>query len=438
MKEILQQIFDSFYEHPLKELMPRDIPFVEVKGKANIVIGMRRVGKTSYCLNHIQTLCSKGLPKERILYINFDSIQLLDFTAHDFQTLLDVYYGMFPEHKTQLCYFVFDELQRIPHWELFIRTLLDSEYVRVLLTGSSSKLLSTEIGTELRGRGYTTEILPFSFNEFLRVHSTFTRPPQRFGDITIAKLRKARDLYFTIGGFPECQKLELSVRENVLRDYVDAVIFRDVVERYHVSNTLALRHLVKATLNTVGQKFSVTKFSATLSSMGIKSTRSELFAFLDYLTDAFLLFKVPVYSQSVRAQQVNPVKIYAIDIGLIRANALDPNANRGALLENLVYLHLRRMGYTIYYGSDAQGGEVDFIVTHRNGQHALIQVAYTLTQPKTAQREIAAFKKCSPELATMAKYLITYDDELVHDDIHVVPLWRFLLWQHLPTESKIS
>ncbi len=426
MKEIIRQLILSFHETPFRELMPRMMPFVDLDGKATVVVGMRRAGKTSYCLQNLETLVA-SVPKERMLYINFENIRLLDFTRKDFPSITDVYYGMFPEHKNHLCYFVFDEIQRIDHWESFIRGLLDEENVRVVLTGSSSKLLSTEIATSLRGRALTTEIFSFSFAEFMRFHGVFDTPPKRIGNVSAAKLRKAMTDYFQIGGFPECQSVDADIRERILQDYVDAVVFRDVVERHRVSNVKALKNLVSALLNGVGQRFSISKFSNVLSSMGIKCSRENLYQFLDHLADAFLVFKVPVYSRSVRIGQVNPVKIYAIDVGLVRANVKDPTANRGALLENLVYLHLRRQEFEIAYGTTENGGEIDFIISTRHGaDRMLMQVSYSLTDAETRKRELAAFKSVAPELKNAKKMIVTWDEEGREGDIEIVPVWKFL------------
>ncbi len=426
MKEIIRQLIISFHEMPFRELMPRMVPFTELASKAMVVVGMRRAGKTSYCLQNLRTLVA-SVPKERMLYINFENIRLLDFTRKDFSSITDVYYGMFPEHKNHLCYFVFDEIQRIDHWESFVRGLLDEENVRVVLTGSSSKLLSTEIATSLRGRALTTEIFPFSFAEFMRFHGVFDTPPKRIGNVSSAKLRKAMADYFETGGFPECQSVDADIRERILQDYVNAVVFRDVVERHRVSNVKALKCLVSALLNGVGQRFSVSKFSGALSSMGIKCSREDLHLFLDHLADAFLVFKVPVYSRSVRIGQVNPVKIYAIDVGLVRANVKDPTANRGALLENLVYLHLRRQGYEIAYGTTENGGEIDFIVSSRRGTDMmLVQVSYSLAPADTRLRELDAFKSVAPELENAKKVVVTWDEEGHDGDVEIVPVWKFL------------
>ncbi len=407
--------------------MPRMVPFTDLSGKAMVVVGMRRVGKTSYCLQNLETFLAT-VPKVRMLYLNFENIRLLEFAWKDFSSITDVYYGMFPEHKNLLCYFVFDEIQRVDHWESFIRGLLDEENVRVVLTGSSSKLLSTEIATMLRGRALMTEIFPFSFAEFMKFQGVFATPPVRIGNASAAKLRKAISDYFQIGGFPECQTVDPDIRERILQDYVDVVIFRDVVERHRVSNVKALKNLVSALLNGVGQRFSVSKFSNVLSSMGIKCSREDLYQFLDYLVDAFLVFKVPVYSQSVRVGQVNPVKIYAIDVGLVRANVKDPTANRGALLENLVYLHLRRQGLEIAYGTTENGGEIDFIVgSRRSPDMMLVQVSYSLVDAGTRKRELNAFNSVALELKNAQKMLVTWDEEGREGDIEIVPVWKFLL-----------
>ncbi len=170
MKESLEQLYGDFLERELPELTERTFDYEPIEGKALALIGMRRVGKTYLCYQLMQHLLSQGVPKENILYLNFEADRLFEFELPDCQTILDVFYAQQPGKKSEHCYFFFDEIQNVAHWERFIRRLIDTENVSVYVTGSSAKLLSTEIATRLRGRALDREVFPFSFDEYLRAH----------------------------------------------------------------------------------------------------------------------------------------------------------------------------------------------------------------------------------------------------------------------------
>ncbi|MBW2012131.1 MAG: AAA family ATPase, partial [Deltaproteobacteria bacterium] len=191
MKHILSQLIDDFHERKLPDPVPRDKGFAEIKGKADVVIGMRRSGKTWFCYQKIKDLLDSGIKKEQILYLNFEDDRLLGFEVNNFQDILNIYFGKYPEYKNTMCYFFFDEIQRVSQWESFIRRLLDTENVQVFITGSSSKLLGSEIATSLRGRSFPVEIFPFSFQEYLKYHGLFSDKPKTFGLKNVSVLRKA-------------------------------------------------------------------------------------------------------------------------------------------------------------------------------------------------------------------------------------------------------
>jgi len=293
MKNIISQLIDDFHERLLPEPVTRTRKFSEIKGKADVVIGMRRSGKTWFCYQKIRELIASGTKKEEILYLNFEDDRLLDFNVHDFQKILDVYFGKYPEHRDTQCKFFFDEIQRIDQWETFIRRLLDTENLQIFITGSSSKLLGSEIATTLRGRSFPIEIFPFSFEEFLNYHGLFSKRPKTFGANTASILRKAVTNYLEAGGFPEIQKLDRDLRIQILQGYIDSVLLKDIIERHKVSNILVLKHLVRHIMHSSGGQFSVNKFYNTMRSMSIKCTKNSLYAYIDHLTDAFLFTKFP-------------------------------------------------------------------------------------------------------------------------------------------------
>jgi hypothetical protein len=429
MKTIISQLIDDFQERNLPVPVPRANIFSEIKGKADVVIGMRRSGKTWFCFQKINHLLKKNVPQNQILYMNFEDERLLGFKVSNFQEILDIYYGKFPENKNETCYFFFDELQRIDQWELFIRRLLDTEDIQIFITGSSSKLLSTEIATSLRGRSLTTEIFPFSFQEFLKYHGLFVDTPDTFGSKTVAILRKAVKDYFQNGGFPEVQNVDSNIQTVILQGYIDIVLMKDVIERHRVNNITAMKYLVRTLMHSAGRKFSVNKFYNTLKSMSVKCTKNNLYDYLDYLTDAFVFYRVPIHSRSEKSRMINPVKIYTIDTGLLNAMTFQNSSDFGPILENMVFMQLRRNKYQIEYVNTTKGLETDFfarsLVTNKV---KLIQVCWQMSDQKTFDREYRGLQSAMEELSIHSGTIVTWDDEArLDNNISIVPIWKWLL-----------
>jgi hypothetical protein len=429
MKNIISQLIDDFHERKLPEPVIRNKEFSEVKGKADVVIGMRRTGKTWFCYQKIKDLIAAGIKKEEILYLNFEDDRLLEFNVNNFQEILDVYFGKYPKHRNVRCYFFFDEIQRIDQWEMFIRRLLDTENIQIFITGSSSKLLGSEIATSLRGRSLATEIFPFSFEEYLKFHGLFSYRPKTFGANTSSILRKAVKDYMESGGFPEVQKADLDLRIEILQGYIDSVLLKDIIERHKVSNILVLKYLVRHIMNSSGRQFSVNKFFNTMKSMSIKCTKNSLYEYLDHLTDAFLFYKVPIHSRSEKSRIINPAKIYTIDTGLLNAMTFRNSYNCGQLLETMVFMHLRRGAHDVEYVNTKDGREVDFFTRNRiSGEKHLIQVCWQMSDKKTFERELLGLKSAMNEISLPTGTIVTGDDETVIDKkIKVIPIWKWLL-----------
>ncbi|MDY6792875.1 MAG: ATP-binding protein [Thermodesulfobacteriota bacterium] len=429
MKNILDILIDDFHERALPELMLRHQSMVWVPRKANVVVGMRRSGKTWFCYQQMRELLEKGLEKERLLYLNFEDERLLPFSANDFQLILETYYRKFPAFKSKQCYLFLDEVQRIEGWDKFVRRVLDTEKLSVCVTGSSSKLLSTEIATSLRGRSLTTEIFPFSFREFLSFKKVILKSGQRFGSKTRAMLQNLISQYIKTGGFPEVQNFDDGLRRDVLRNYLDVVILRDVIERHSITNTLALRSLIKHVMSAPATRFSVNKFYNSLRSQGIACTKNSLYDYIDHLADTFLFYQVPIHSRSERARRVNPKKIYVIDSGLQEAMSLRMIGDRGALLENLVYMHFRRQGLAPEYYVTKNGVEVDYVLSAKDGdEYRLIQVCWDIHDPNTQKREVGALLSAMGELGLKRGTIVTWLDEDLSDKrLEIVPAWKWLL-----------
>ena len=219
MQEILDALIADSIERPLPQLIRRQAEQPKAPGRALVVVGMRRSGKTWFCYQMIKDLVDQDVPRSQILVLNFEDERLLPFSAPDFQILLDCFYKRTPENKSKTCYFFFDEIQRIEGWQLFIRRLLDSEKVEITLTGSSAKMLSAEIHTSLRGRGLTTEIFPFSFQEYCTAQGILI-PTATPSSQEKSYLQKACADFLVHGGFPETLGTTPETRRQILQQYL--------------------------------------------------------------------------------------------------------------------------------------------------------------------------------------------------------------------------
>lgn len=427
MKAALEILYGDFLERELPALNSRDCDLQGLPGKAMALIGMRRVGKTYLCYQRIRELLDEGINKENILYLNFEDDRLYGFSLADCQTILDVFYQDRPEKKSEHCYFFFDEIQNLPHWERFIRRLLDTESVSVVVTGSSAKLLSAEIATGLRGRSLDREVFPYSFAEYLRAHR-LTLNTVRPGQQARLKLNQQARNYCLRGGLPELQALAPARGPEVAQSYVDAVVLRDVVERHGVSNIEALRSLLYQVLRSPTTKLSVNKLYHDFKSRGLRVAKDDLYAFLRYLTDAYLLFQLPLWTRSEKKRQVNPKKIYVVDNGILEAYATQMTADHGAFLENLVFMTLRRKRHTLGYYESKQGHEIDFVY-RENETTVLVQAAWTMGNEATRQREMRALESAAKEFPNCHKVIITFNEEWedAATRIKTIPLWKFLL-----------
>jgi len=237
---------------------PRDARLPGIPKKVHAVIGMRRAGKTTF-LRQLQTERRLSLPPERAVYISFDDDRLADLPAGQLSQLLEEYYRRYPELRgRETVYWYFDEIQLVSGWERFVRRVLDSEQVEIVVSGSSARMLSREIHTALRGRSVETIIRSFSFREFLRHRGEEpAKPAGEFKATERSLIEKRFREYLETGGFPEAQGLDTRMRVELLQGYVQAVIFRDILERYGITQVAALRWLVRQCLRNPAGSFSV-------------------------------------------------------------------------------------------------------------------------------------------------------------------------------------
>jgi predicted AAA+ superfamily ATPase len=369
---------------PRQVRLPHTVP-----NKATAVIGMRRAGKTTFLHQLRRQRLAAGTPREWLPYINFEDEQLVGLEAHHLTLLVDAFYRRFPALRAkERVTWCLDEIQIVPGWERFVRRLLDEERVEVFLSGSSARMLSREIATSMRGRAWEVVIHPFSFEEFLHHHNH--RRPER-PDLLDAPTRSHLENwlleYLVVGGFPEAQSLELESRHRLLRDYVDVVMMRDVIERHQVGNVVVLRSLVRQLLANAGGSFSVEKFHAASKSQGLKVAKETVHELVAHLEDCYLVRSLYVDTDSERRRMVNPRKVYPIDPGLIPVFDRVGKPNLGHALETVVLIELERRGRQITYVRNQSGTEVDFMARSARGDE-LIQVCADARDPATMEREL--------------------------------------------------
>ncbi len=411
----------------------RDIRLSPIPGKVHAVIGMRRTGKTVY-LKQLLEETRKAVPPECAVYLSFDDDRLSDLSVDQLSLLLEEYYRRSPQYRgKKTVYWFLDEIQLVPGWDRFVRRVLDTERMEFVVSGSSARMLSREVHTSLRGRGMETVIRPFGFREFLRHRGEEPEAePSRWTSANRSLIEK-RFLEFLIeGGFPEAQNLPVSPRFELLQGYVDTVLFRDVVERYAVSQVAALRWIVRHCLRNPARSVSVHKLYQDLKAQGLGVGKDSVHAMLGYLLDAFLVSSVSIATESERRRNSNPRKIYPADPGLIRAFDASGRSNLGHALETVVFNEIERRRAEATYVKTTDGLEVDFLVRYPSGKEELLQVCADPSAQETRARESRALAAASEEAYPRARkrILVTTRDQSLPfsgGDVEVMPAYEWLL-----------
>ena len=432
---IRQKIVDSVAA-PMPTLTHRDAWLPKVSNKAIAVIGMRRAGKTSLLWQIVRERLETGAPRESLVYFSFEDERLAGLKASDLGLLIEEYYKLYPERREgQKTTFLLDEIQLITGWEVFARRILDSENIELFLSGSSAKLLSREIATSMRGRALEAIVTPFSFRELLRHHGALpAKSPDHFSKADRSRLHKWLLSYMAHGGFPEVQSLlapdDARQRLELLKNYVDVTLLRDVVERHNISQPQVLRWLVQQLLGNAAGRFSINKFFNDLKSRGVAVGKERLHEYLNHLEDTFLVHSLPIATESERRRQVNVRKIYPADTGLMALFDPTGKPNTGHALEVIVLHECLRRGDQVAYVRTRSGYEVDFLVGHIDRTTTLIQVCLDITDAQTREREIRALQEAKLEFPSAKCLLITLEQPIgvaMSDKIELVSAVDWLL-----------
>lgn len=382
--------------------------------QAQVVIGVRRSGKSTLCYN---ALMRKGV---KFAYVNFDDERLVNLKAADLNDVLEVLYKINGDFN----HLFIDEIQNIPEWYLFVNRLLRRQ-IRVIITGSNAKLLSGELATHLTGRHHSITLYPFSFAEYCDVRSVdvFSKSTR-----AVAAIRTAFDDYMRQGGFPELQFI--SDDKEYISELVNDILKRDIEQRFKISYTASFEQLAHHLLN-VSPSIEVDKNLQEVFNLKSQHTAKN---YVSYLKQAYLLVGLHKFSAKSR-QRVVGEKVYAIDVALMnkREDAF-AGENLGWRLESIVYIELlrryRSKGKDIYYYSD-RSGECDFLICENNKTLAAIQVSYDITSPRTRKREISGLILAARKTGCVNLLLLTDHqyEEIDESGFHIsiLPVYDFLL-----------
>ena len=420
-KQILKRIIlENQQEIVKRSLFERSLSVADNMNYA--FIGVRRAGKSYALFQHIQHLITIGHRAEEFLYLNFEDNRLENFVNEDFDQLLDAYAEMF-DYKPML---FLDEIQIIVGWEKFARRMADNKYT-IYLTGSNAKMLSSEFMTTLGGRFLEKDIYPFSFKEVLDYLNIPFDKLALLSPAVRANMIKNYNDYLLWGGLPE------SIGQQNKRDYISStyqkIYLGDIASRNNISNTVALRLMIKKLAESVRQPISYTRLANIVSTISGKVTVPTIVGYVGYCEEAWLVLRLRNIAVAL-SEKESICKYYFVDNGVLNLFLI---GGETALLENLVAVQLFRIyGHdsnndTVWY-YNSNGYEVDFYIPEEKWA---IQVCYSFKDTDTRKREIAALSKLSKVLECERRTIFTFDEEQTVEDefgsIEVVPTWKWLL-----------
>ena len=365
---------------------------VDLRTKHAIILsGIRQCGKSTLLKQLLKDLT-------KFYYFNFEDPRALNFRLEDFETLEEV----FKEEFGDSVYYFFDEIQNIQEWERFVRARLDTGK-KFIITGSNASLLSKELGTRLTGRHLTYELFPFSYKEMLELKSQ--KPSV-----------KTFEEYSKKGGFPEFLIFD---KNEILHELFNDILLRDIVARYSLRESKTIKELAIYLLTNVGSEFSYNKLAKYFNIGSVNS----VIGYISYLEDSYLIFTISKFDYSYKKQIINPKKTYSIDTGLSNANSASFSEDKGRVLENLVFLHLRRKYKEIYYFKRKH--ECDFVVKDKGKVIFAVQVCHTLTEDNK-EREVNGLKEAMKELKIETGVILTLNQDDKLDDIPIKSAWKWM------------
>ena len=438
MIEIIRTIIGEWEGRELPEVIERSadlVDYIRMEPRKIIVItGFRRTGKTYLTYHLIKRLLEeKSKSREQVVYVNFED-ERIPLEPTFLTSLLPT---IKKTHTEQLEFLFLDEIQNIPNWSRWLRRVYDTEKIRFFVTGSSSKMSSREIPTELRGRFLEVKIYPLSFTEFLRFKGiTINEETVEYSENESGKMMRALKEYLEFGGMPEVVLASEGKKAEIIHSYYNTVVRRDIIERFKIRNEESLKALLRLLLNSTS--YTISKLYNTLKSLNFEVGKGTIQSYLSYIEDSYFIYSLPMFSFKIKNQLQYARKVYFVDTAFLNVLSARYTKNSGRLYENLVFIELKRRqandpNQNVYYWRSPRKEEVDFVLKHGLKVEQLIQVCYDVNDYDTKKRETKALLKASKELECNNLVVITEDYEAVEEingkRIKFIPLYRWLLRQ---------
>lgn len=419
-KYIIKQILIEQMEE-IKPLLQGNIIPREIASKAmswmgsdliKIVMGVRRSGKS--------TLAHQLLAGQEYGYVNFDDERFINITSDSLNDFLQVTKEIGPDCK----HLLLDEIQNVDGWELFANRLKREGY-NIVITGSNAKLLSSELATHLTGRHIPIELFPFSFKEYLTYTGLSVKKESAlYSTNDKAQIINALEKYVKAGGFPESYRFE--AKGEYLRNLFDKIITRDIVQRYNIKYVKTLKEIALYCISNFSARMTYNKIKNMFDVKSVHTIKN----YLNYLEECYLILSLPPFSYKIKEQIRQARKLYCIDTGLIDAIVPRTSIDQGRLLENLVFLELKRRNEDIYFYYEPNF-EIDFLIKRGMAIGQLIQVCFSLAGPDTKKREMNALSKASEKLKCQDATILTWDEEgeekVGNLTVKIMPIWKWLL-----------
>ena len=340
--------------------------------------------------------------------MDFADDRLVSLQHEEPAQIADAYYQLYPDNHAKTVYFFLDEIQLVNNWALFVNRLQNTEKCKVFITGSSVKMLSKELATELGARTLSWELFPFSFKEYLLANKLQTKIDY------LTEKDKVNFLfsnYIKWGGFPELLHIQSETQKNrYLQNLAMDVITRDIAMRHKIQDMALLHSLMLILLGSMAKSITINKLKQRLSGMHYSTSNEWISKYMEYFSDSYMIFPVEILSPNTAVRAVNPKKIYCVDHALATACDFKLFNNTGPILENAVFIHLRKKTEDIHYYKTSNGYEIDF-VTGTEGNIALYQVCADFSDEDTKKRELRAISDACTELKCKQATLVTLYDE---------------------------
>lgn len=431
-RQIESKLHD-FKELGLPLITPRDCPLYMGDGMASTVLGARRAGKSYRVLQAANEMIQTGfIPSlDHVCPLDFDNPHFSDMKATDLSIIQKTFIKMNPgfDLNTPIL-FLLDEIHKIQGWEEYIVDLSRNRNWKVIVTGSSSKMLRENIATELRGKSISSMVYPLSFPEFLRFKNVVTATESTASQARLARLFEE---YLQWGSYPAMCTADERAREPLLREYFDVMILRDIVQRYEVSQPRACTAVLRHLLSNIARPFTVQSCHLYAMNAGFHIGKESIMHWLDWAQDSWLLFSVPIFTSSTKELERNYRKAYCIDWALANSNSLIWDGGYSHALENMVFLHLvRRWQRVHYYLTRSKRQEIDFVCVDNKGNiGALVQVCQEFSDAATEKREIEPLVASAQYFGCKECVVVTRSEERTIKEpgvtIRIVPAHRWLL-----------